>query len=44
MHAEDLLIYDSCNRQAVEAIGESFPQLDVVSTFALVIESVNSVD
>lgn len=44
VHGEDLLVDDSGNRKAVEAIGEGFPQLDVVSTLALVVEAVNSVD
>jgi hypothetical protein len=44
MHCEYLLVDDCCNGQAVEAIGEGLPQLDVVSPFAFVVESVNSVD
>lgn len=31
--AEDLLIHDGGNGQAVEAVGESFPQFDVKSAF-----------
>ena len=44
MHSEDLLIDDCCDWQAIEAICEGLPQLDVVSPLALVIETVNSVD
>ena len=33
MHGEDLLVDDRGNREAVEAVGEGFPQLDVVPTF-----------
>ncbi len=44
MHAKDLFVNDSSNGEAVKAIGESFPQLDVVSSFALVIEPINSID
>ena len=44
MHGEDLLIDDSCNWQAIEAIGEGLPQLDVVSSLALIVEPVNPVD
>lgn len=31
--AEDLLIHDGGDGQAVEAVGESFPQFDVKSAF-----------
>ncbi len=34
MAAEDFLVDDRRHREAVEAIGERFPQLDVVSSFA----------
>jgi hypothetical protein len=44
VHGEDLLIDDSSNGQAVEAVGECLPQLDVVSPLALVVESVDTVD
>ena len=44
MHCEDFLIYDCSNRQAVEAVGKSLPQLDVVPTLAFVIEAVDTVD
>ena len=44
MHGEYLLVDNGSDRQAVEAVGEGFPQLDVVSSFALVIKSVNTVD
>lgn len=44
MHGEDLLVDDGGNGQAVEAVGESLPQLDVVSSFALVVEAVDTVD
>jgi len=44
MHAEDLLVNDGSNWQAVEAVGESLPQLDVVSSLALVVEPINSVN
>jgi hypothetical protein len=39
-----LLINQGCNWQAVEAICEGFPQPDVVSPLALIIESIDSVD
>lgn len=44
MHREDLLVNDSGNRQAVEAVGKRLPQLDVVPSFALVVEAVNAID
>lgn len=39
MAAEDLLVDDGGNRQTVEAVGERFPQLDVVASLALVVEA-----
>ena len=44
MHGENLLVDDSGDRKAVEAIGECLPQLDVVATLALVVEAIDSVD
>lgn len=44
VHGEDLLIDNGGNRQAVEAIGEGFPKLDVVPPFALIVETVDSVN
>lgn len=44
MHCEDLLVNDCCNGQAVEAVSECLPQLDVIPSFALIVESVDAVD
>lgn len=44
VHGEDLLIDDSGDGQAVEAVGECLPQLDVVSALALVVETVDTID
>ena len=44
MHGEDLLINDGGNGQAVEAVGKCLPQLDVVASLALIVESVDAVD
>jgi hypothetical protein len=44
VHGEDLLVDDGGNGQAVEAVGEGLPQLDVVAALALVIEAVYAVD
>jgi hypothetical protein len=44
VHCEDFLIDDCCNGQAVEAISERLPQLDIVPPLALVVEAVDTVD
>jgi hypothetical protein len=44
VHGENLLVDDSSDRKAVEAVGESLPQLDVIATLALVVESIDTVD
>jgi len=44
VHCENLLIDNGGNWQAVEAIRECLPQLDVISTLALIVESVYTVD
>jgi hypothetical protein len=44
MHGEDLLVDDSSDGKAVEAIGKSLPQLDVVATLALVVKAIDTVD
>lgn len=44
MTAEYFFVYDSGYGQTVEAVGERFPQFDVVSSFAFVIEAVYAVD
>ena len=44
MHRKDLLIDDSGDRQAVEAVRKCLPQLDVVASLAFVVEPVDAVD
>jgi hypothetical protein len=44
VHGENLLVDDSGDRKAVEAIGERLPKLYVVATLALVVEAIDSVD
>lgn len=44
MHAEYLLVDDSCHGHHVEHIGEYLPQLEVVLPLALVVEAVEPVD
>lgn len=44
MHSEDLLIYNCCNGQAIEAVCKRLPQLDVIPPLAFVVESVDTID
>jgi hypothetical protein len=44
MHCENFLIDDCCNGQAVEAVRESLPQLDVIPSLAFIVEPINAVD
>lgn len=44
MHGENLLVNDGSNWQAVEAVRECLPQLDVVPPLALIVEPVDAVD
>ena len=44
MHGKDLLVDDGCDRQAIEAVGECLPQLDVISSLALIVKPVYAVD
>lgn len=44
MHGEDFFVNDGGDRQAVEAICESLPELDVVPSLALIVEPVYAVD
>jgi hypothetical protein len=44
VHGEDLLVDDGGDGQAVEAISEGLPQLDVVPSLALVVEAIDAVD
>lgn len=44
MHREDLLINNGRDRQAVEAVRKCLPQFDVVTTLALIIETIDTVD
>lgn len=39
MAAEDLLVDNRSDGQAVEAIGEGLPQLDIVTALAFIIKS-----
>ena len=44
VHGEDLLIDDCGDGQAVEAISEGLPKLDVVPSLAFVVEAIDPVD
>lgn len=44
MHAEDLVVDESCNWHAVEDILEFFPDSDRIATLALVIEAIDAID
>ena len=44
MHREDFLINDCSNRQAIEAIGKGLPQFDVIPSFALIVEPIDTID
>jgi hypothetical protein len=44
VHGEDLLVNDGCDGEAVEAVSEGLPELDVVASLALVVEAIDAVD
>ena len=44
MHAENLLINDGSNGEAVEAVRKRLPELHVVATLALIVETVDTID
>jgi len=44
VHAQDFLVNEGSNGEAVETVSEGFPEFDVVSSLALVVEAVNTVD
>jgi hypothetical protein len=44
VHRENLLINDCCDRKAVEAVSKGLPKLNVISSLALVVESIDTVD
>ena len=44
MHTQYFFINNSSNREAIEAICESFPQLYVVAALALIVETIDSVN
>jgi hypothetical protein len=44
VHAQNLFVDDGSNWEAVETISEGLPQLDVVPSLALVVETVDTID
>ena len=44
VHAQDLLVDERGDGQAVEAVGEGLPEADRVAPLALVVEAVDAVD
>jgi len=44
VHAENLLVNECSNGQAVKAIGENFPQLYPMSSLTLIIEAINAIN
>jgi len=44
VHAEDLVIDDGSDGEAVEAVGEELPEADAEAALALVVEAVDAVD
>ena len=41
MHAEDLVVNQGGDRQAVEHVAEEFPKLERVASLALVVETID---
>lgn len=44
MGAEDFLIDDGGDWEAVEDVAKGFPKLDVITTAAFIVEAINTVD
>jgi hypothetical protein len=44
VHAQDLLVNDGCNWEAVEAISEGLPEFNIVAAFAFIVETIDAVD
>jgi len=44
MHAENFLINNSSDREAVEAVSKCFPEFDVVSSLAFIVEAIYTID
>jgi len=44
MTAKYLFVHNGCYWEAIETVSKCFPQLDIITSFALVIKSINPVD
>lgn len=44
MHAKDLLVYKSGNRQTVKAVSKYFPDTNIKPPLALIIEPIYTID
>jgi hypothetical protein len=44
MHGENLLVNDGGDWQAIEAVCEGLPQLDIIPSLALIVETINAVN
>jgi hypothetical protein len=44
VHAENFLIDDGSDGEAVETVSEGFPELNVVSPLALVVETIDTIN
>lgn len=44
MHAQNFIVDQSTDRQAVETLGEGLPQLNTVPSSTLLVETVDSID
>ena len=44
MDAENFIVYNGGYREAIKAMYEFFPQFQRVSSFALIVESIDSID
>ena len=44
MHGKNLLVNDGCNWEAIKAVCEGFPQLDIVPPLTLIVEAIYAVD
>ena len=44
VHGKNLLVDDSGDGKAVEAVGKGLPQFDIVATLAFIIETIDAVD
>ena len=44
VHAEDLVVNQCSNWQAIKAVREYFPEFDPVATLALVVEAIYTID